>query len=77
MASRKITADGSQFHVLLKGERVGQVNWSLVGDHNVSNALMAIAAARHVGVAPELACEALGLFVNTKRRLELKGEING
>ncbi len=75
--AEKITADGSQFHVLLKGERLGQVNWSLVGDHNGSNALMAKAAARHVGVAPELACEALGLFVNTKRRLELKGEING
>ncbi|WP_278182706.1 UDP-N-acetylmuramate:L-alanyl-gamma-D-glutamyl-meso-diaminopimelate ligase [Vibrio misgurnus] len=75
--AEKITADGSQFHVLLKGERVGQVNWSLVGDHNVNNALMAIAAARHVGVAADLACEALGQFINTKRRLELKGEING
>ena len=59
---------------LLQGEQVGVVDWELVGDHNVDNALMAIAAARHVGVAPELACEALGRFINTKRRLELKGE---
>ncbi|EMA2481389.1 UDP-N-acetylmuramate:L-alanyl-gamma-D-glutamyl-meso-diaminopimelate ligase [Vibrio fluvialis] len=73
----KVRKDGSEFHVLLKGERVGSVKWDLVGDHNVNNALMTIAAARHVGVTPDLACEALGLFVNTKRRLELKGEENG
>ncbi|EKO3974900.1 UDP-N-acetylmuramate:L-alanyl-gamma-D-glutamyl-meso-diaminopimelate ligase [Vibrio fluvialis] len=75
--AEKVRKDGSEFHVLLKGERVGSVKWDLVGDHNVNNALMTIAAARHVGVTPELACEALGLFVNTKRRLELKGEENG
>ncbi|EKO3439888.1 UDP-N-acetylmuramate:L-alanyl-gamma-D-glutamyl-meso-diaminopimelate ligase [Vibrio fluvialis] len=75
--AEKVRKDGSEFHVVLKGERVGSVKWDLVGDHNVNNALMAIAAARHVGVTPDLACEALGLFVNTKRRLELKGEENG
>ncbi len=75
--AEKITKDGSHFHVLHKNERVGTVKWDLVGDHNVDNALMTIAAARHVGVTPDLACEALGLFVNTKRRLELKGEERG
>ncbi|WP_261816558.1 UDP-N-acetylmuramate:L-alanyl-gamma-D-glutamyl-meso-diaminopimelate ligase [Vibrio gallicus] len=69
--------DGSHFDVLYEGRVVGEVDWNLVGEHNVNNALMAIAAARHVGVAPELACEALGKFINTKRRLELKGEVNG
>ncbi|GAM55458.1 L-alanyl-gamma-D-glutamyl-meso-diaminopimelate ligase [Vibrio ishigakensis] len=73
----KLRADGSCFDVLFQGEVVGQVNWNLVGDHNVNNALMAIAAARHVGVVPELACEALAKFINTKRRLELKGEVGG
>lgn len=73
--AEKLTRDGSQFHVLFDGERVGTVKWDLVGEHNVNNALMAIAAARHVGVTPELACEALAKFINTKRRLELKGEI--
>ncbi|MGD8111974.1 UDP-N-acetylmuramate:L-alanyl-gamma-D-glutamyl-meso-diaminopimelate ligase [Vibrio sp. TRT 17S01] len=75
--AEKVTQDGSQFHVLYQGERVGTVTWDLVGDHNVDNALMAIAAARHVGVTPDLACEALAKFINTKRRLELKGEVNG
>ncbi|MFB9137566.1 UDP-N-acetylmuramate:L-alanyl-gamma-D-glutamyl-meso-diaminopimelate ligase [Vibrio olivae] len=75
--AEKITKEGSRFDVYLSNEKVGQVNWHLVGDHNVDNALMAIAAARHVGVTPELACDALGRFINTKRRLELKGEVNG
>ncbi|WEM42037.1 UDP-N-acetylmuramate:L-alanyl-gamma-D-glutamyl-meso-diaminopimelate ligase [Photobacterium sp. DA100] len=68
---------GSRFDVLLDGDKVGTVDWDLIGDHNVNNALMAIAAARHVGVTADLACEALGTFINTKRRLELKGEQAG
>lgn len=75
--AEKIVKDGSQFHVLLDGEIKGTVKWDLVGDHNVDNALMAIAAARHVGVTADLACEALAKFINTKRRLELKGQVNG
>ncbi|MFA0467262.1 UDP-N-acetylmuramate:L-alanyl-gamma-D-glutamyl-meso-diaminopimelate ligase [Vibrio breoganii] len=74
---KKRKADGSHFEVYLKQQKVGEVKWNLVGDHNVNNALMAIAAARHVGVVPDLACESLGRFINTKRRLELKGEVNG
>ncbi len=38
---------------------------------------MAIAAARHVGVAPADAANALGSFINARRRLELRGEANG
>ncbi|MGF1751577.1 UDP-N-acetylmuramate:L-alanyl-gamma-D-glutamyl-meso-diaminopimelate ligase [Vibrio cionasavignyae] len=68
--------DGSHFDVYLHGDKVGEVKWDLVGDHNVDNALMAIAGARHVGVTPELACAALTKFINTKRRLEFKGEVN-
>ncbi|WP_406732061.1 UDP-N-acetylmuramate:L-alanyl-gamma-D-glutamyl-meso-diaminopimelate ligase [Vibrio scophthalmi] len=75
--AEKIVKDGSQFHVLLDGEIKGTVKWELVGDHNVDNALMAIAAARHVGVTADLACESLAKFINTKRRLELKGQVNG
>lgn len=75
--AEKISKDGSEFYVLLQNERVGIVKWDLVGEHNVNNALMAVAAARHVGVTPDLACEALGSFINTKRRLELKGEVQG
>ncbi|MBL4830589.1 MAG: UDP-N-acetylmuramate:L-alanyl-gamma-D-glutamyl-meso-diaminopimelate ligase [Aliivibrio sp.] len=72
----KQQSDGSRFDVLFDGELSGTVEWDLVGDHNVQNGLMAIAAARHVGVTIDLACEALGKFINTKRRLELKGTVN-
>ncbi|MGR5559053.1 UDP-N-acetylmuramate:L-alanyl-gamma-D-glutamyl-meso-diaminopimelate ligase [Vibrio fortis] len=75
--AEKLVKDGSQFNVFFQGECVGMVDWPLVGDHNVNNALMAIAAARHVGVTPDLACESLAKFINTKRRLELKGEVAG
>lgn len=73
----KHVADGSHFDVLLEGKVVGQVQWDLIGDHNISNALMAIAASRHVGVTPDLACASLARFINTKRRLEVKGVENG
>lgn len=41
------------------------------------NGLMAIAAARHVGVPPAEACRALGSFINARRRLELRGQAHG
>ncbi|CDT98584.1 UDP-N-acetylmuramate:L-alanyl-gamma-D-glutamyl-meso-diaminopimelate ligase [Vibrio coralliirubri] len=75
--AKKLVKDGSQFEVYFQNECVGTVNWDLVGDHNVNNALMAIAAARHVGVTPDLACESLATFINTKRRLEFKGKVAG
>ncbi|AMG32172.2 UDP-N-acetylmuramate:L-alanyl-gamma-D-glutamyl-meso-diaminopimelate ligase [Grimontia hollisae] len=75
--AEKRVADGSEFDVWFDGKPVGTVKWDLIGDHNVSNALMTVAAARHVGVTPDLACDALGRFINTKRRLEHKGDFNG
>ena len=48
-----------------------------VGEHNMHNGLMAIAAARHVGVLPADAANALGTFINARRRLELRGEAHG
>ncbi|WP_342806565.1 UDP-N-acetylmuramate:L-alanyl-gamma-D-glutamyl-meso-diaminopimelate ligase [Alteromonas sp. M12] len=70
------TADGSEFDVLLQNKTIGRVNWSLIGQHNIHNGIMAIAAARHAGVKPELAIEALAQFVNAKRRMETRGVVN-
>jgi UDP-N-acetylmuramate: L-alanyl-gamma-D-glutamyl-meso-diaminopimelate ligase len=75
--SRLTRADGSEFELLLSGEVMAQVSWSLTGNHNVANALAAIAAARHVGVRPDLACAALCQFDGVKRRMELLGEPRG
>jgi len=65
------------FAVLQAGREVARVRWGLGGVHNQLNALAAIAAAEHVGVPPALAAEALGLFHNVKRRMEVRGTVNG
>ena len=65
-----LAADGSSFDVLYQGQVAGRVNWSLLGSHNVQNALMAIASAHHAGVPAEVAVAALGAFQAPKRRLE-------
>ena len=69
-------ADVSRFDVIYQGELAGTVNWSLLGQHNVNNALMAIAAAHHAGVTLSDAIAALGTFKNVKRRMECKGSVN-
>jgi len=69
-----IQADGSEFTVMHKGQKAGKVSWHLLGAHNVSNALAAIAAASEAGVAPETSIAALSHFKNVKRRLETRGK---
>ncbi len=49
---------------------------SLLGEHNKSNALAAIAAAQNVGVPRDVAIAALQQFTGVKRRLEIKGQVN-
>ena len=70
-----VDANGS-FDVMFKNERQARLSWDMLGEHNRMNALASIAAARHVGVAPCIAIEALGEFKNVKRRMETKGVVN-
>ncbi len=67
--------DASDFEVQRRGQPVGRVTWALSGVHNQLNALAAIAAAEHVGVAPARACDALGRFQNVRRRMEVRGAV--
>ncbi len=69
-------SDGSVFEVLHHGKSFGEVNWQLIGEHNVNNALAAIAASAHAGIKPAVAVEALGQFQSVKRRMEVRGQIN-
>ena len=69
-------ADG-RFEVRFASHRIGEVHWSLSGPHNRMNALAAIAAARHVGVPPERAMQALARFSGVRRRLQLRGRSAG
>lgn len=76
-----LTEDASQFEICKFNSgalaQKAQVSWGLSGTHNVNNALSAVAAAHHAGVAIEVACEALEQFEGVKRRQELVGEVGG
>ena len=73
---RLLKADGSEFEVLLNSQVQGVVSWQAMGEHNVKNAIMAIAAARHVGIAVSVSIAGLAEFISPKRRMELKADIN-
>jgi UDP-N-acetylmuramate: L-alanyl-gamma-D-glutamyl-meso-diaminopimelate ligase len=65
------------FDVLRGAMRIGRVEWGLLGEHNQLNALAALAAAEHLGVAPEQAARSLAGFENVRRRLEVRGQAAG
>ena len=75
---------GNQFDLVKYGQgSTGEVmnrahiNWDLTGTHNVKNALAAVAAAHHVGVEVTVAGAALNAFKGVKRRMELRGTVEG
>jgi UDP-N-acetylmuramate: L-alanyl-gamma-D-glutamyl-meso-diaminopimelate ligase len=77
-----LTPDGSAFAVLQRNKegvygKLAEVNWQHNGNHNMSNALAAIIAARHAGVEPVVAAEALSCFTGVKRRMEELAVVNG
>lgn len=69
--------DYSSFEVLEDGVPRGLVQWSLIGAHNMENALAAIAAAHHAGISVEQSVQALKTFKGIARRMELYGEVAG
>jgi UDP-N-acetylmuramate: L-alanyl-gamma-D-glutamyl-meso-diaminopimelate ligase len=69
-------ADGA-VEIAFKGESFGHLRWGLAGEHNVHNALAAIAAARHAGISPGVSLSALSKFKGVKRRLETRGVVDG
>lgn len=75
--ARDISQGGAQFKVYHHNQCVGEVNWALWGQHNVHNALAALAAASQVGVAVKTAIAALETFKSVARRMEQKAHIQG
>jgi len=75
--ANSLNQEGSHFEVWYKGQPVGEVHWDLIGQHNIYNALAAIASSHHISIPITLACEALETFRNVKRRLELRGKVKG
>ncbi|MBS0375518.1 MAG: UDP-N-acetylmuramate:L-alanyl-gamma-D-glutamyl-meso-diaminopimelate ligase [Proteobacteria bacterium] len=74
---RALASDWSEFEVWHGAERVGAARWDLIGAHNAENALAALLAARHAGVPPATALEALARFRNARRRMEVRGTVHG
>ena len=72
-----VAADGHAFNVICDGHDVGRLEWGHIGEHNIRNALAALAAARHAGVPAAEALAALARFRGVKRRMELRGEVGG
>lgn len=72
-----IREDGSDFMVVHNNQPVARLSWDHTGDHNVRNALVSIAAAKHVGITPDHSIAALQRFGGVKRRMELLADING
>jgi UDP-N-acetylmuramate: L-alanyl-gamma-D-glutamyl-meso-diaminopimelate ligase len=65
------------FSVHHAGRHVGDVEWGLLGRHNAENGLAALAAAQHAGVEVRAGIEALSRFRGVRRRLEVRGTVNG
>jgi UDP-N-acetylmuramate: L-alanyl-gamma-D-glutamyl-meso-diaminopimelate ligase len=72
-----VEADGSAFQVYRGDVSIGQVHWSLLGNHSVMNALASLAAATAAGADPRALLPAFATFQSVKRRMELVGEVDG
>lgn len=68
---------GWQFRLLRGGRDAGLFTVALPGEHNVRNAVAAVATAAALGVDPDRARAALGAFRGVKRRLEVRGVVAG
>ncbi|WP_158882889.1 UDP-N-acetylmuramate:L-alanyl-gamma-D-glutamyl-meso-diaminopimelate ligase [Rhodanobacter sp. L36] len=71
-----VEADGSVFTVHRRGELIGDIRWSLLGNHSVTNALAALAAASAIGADARALLPAFATFESVKRRMEMVGEVN-
>jgi UDP-N-acetylmuramate: L-alanyl-gamma-D-glutamyl-meso-diaminopimelate ligase len=74
-ADWSIQGEPDNFAVLHHDKEVGRVQWDITGVHNQLNALAAIAAAEHLGVAPAQAAASLSEFQNVRRRMEVRGTV--
>ena len=65
------------FDLIVRGENKGRLTLGVQGEHNVYNALAAVASAAESGVSYEAIAAGLAAYTGTNRRFERKGELNG
>ncbi|MCS7068233.1 MAG: UDP-N-acetylmuramate--L-alanine ligase [Meiothermus sp.] len=68
---------GSRFELVWQGQSLGPVRLQVPGEHNISNALAASAAALVAGVPFQAIQEGLFRYTGASRRFEKVGELNG
>ncbi len=73
----KYNPSDTQAVVIERGQPLGKISLGLLGKHNLSNALAAIAVVRYIGVEWQAIADALPDFVGASRRFEIKGVQNG
>ncbi len=73
----RLTPDGTGFRIQGPGLPPAPLDWGMAGAHNAHNALAALLAARHVGVAPQQGLAWLPDFRGMRRRQELRGTVRG
>lgn len=71
------TPEGTHFTVLCEGKEMMDVRTPLAGKFNVRNCLAVIAAAESLGINRQLTLEALATFKSVKRRMQVRGVVNG
>ncbi|MGB3136813.1 MAG: UDP-N-acetylmuramate--L-alanine ligase [Nodosilinea sp.] len=70
-------ADGTSALVWEQGQSLGLLHLRVLGRHNLSNALAAVAVGRHLGVAFDVITDSLEQFCGARRRFEHRGSYNG
>ncbi|MBI4553786.1 MAG: UDP-N-acetylmuramate:L-alanyl-gamma-D-glutamyl-meso-diaminopimelate ligase [Candidatus Latescibacteria bacterium] len=73
----RVSPAGTGFEVLDDGRSRGQVSVPLYGEHNVQNTLAVIAVADAIGLSWKTTSDNLRSFPGVKRRLEVRGVVNG
>lgn len=66
---------GTTAQIWERDQYLGNLRLQLLGAHNLSNALAAVAVGRHLGMDFEVIAAALGQFIGAHRRFEIKGQI--
>ena len=66
----EIKSGGYQYNVVGPGWIIADLNLKMGGMHNVENSLVAVAVAKHLGIADDLIRKSLSTFLGVKRRFE-------
>ncbi|OAB56349.1 UDP-N-acetylmuramate--alanine ligase [Phormidium willei BDU 130791] len=72
----EVSAQGTRARIWERGTQLGELHLGLLGKHNLSNALAAIAVARSLGLEFDAIAQALTSFQGARRRFELLGIAN-